>query len=93
MVDLQEIHSLTDFLRNHKAHVKRLKKTRKPEILTVNGRAEVVIIDVESFQVILDKLAHVETVEAIKAGYEAAKRGEVRSLEEFDAEMRAKYDL
>jgi PHD/YefM family antitoxin component YafN of YafNO toxin-antitoxin module len=93
MVDLQEIHSLTDFLRNHKAHVKRLKKTRKPEILTVNGRAEVVVIDVESFQVILDKLAHVETVEAIKAGYEAAKRGEVRSLEEFDAEMRAKYDL
>ena len=40
MLDTREIHSLTDFLRNHKAHVKRLKKTQAPEVLTVNGKAE-----------------------------------------------------
>ena len=43
MLDTRQIHSLTDFLRNHKAHVARLKETKAPEILTVNGRAEVVI--------------------------------------------------
>ena len=93
MVDIQEIHSLTDFLRNHKTHVSRIKETRTPEILTVNGKAEIVIIDVESFQAMVEKIARLETIEAIKAGYEAAKRGEVRSLDEFDAEVRAKYGL
>ena len=50
MLDTRQIHSLTDFLRNHKAHLARLKETKTPEILTVNGRAEVVIQDAESYQ-------------------------------------------
>ena len=40
MIDLKEIHPLTDFQRNTKAHLKHLKKTGKPHVLTVNGRAE-----------------------------------------------------
>ncbi len=42
MLDTRHIHSLSDFVRNPKAHVARLKETRTPEVLTVNGRAEVV---------------------------------------------------
>ena len=45
MLDTREIHSLTGFLRNHKAHVTRLKETHAPEVLTVNGKAEVVVQD------------------------------------------------
>ena len=30
MLDTREIHSLTHFLRNHKAHVARLKETQAP---------------------------------------------------------------
>jgi prevent-host-death family protein len=93
MIDVREVHALTDFLRNHKAHLARIKETKTPEILTVNGKAEVVVIDVESFQEMQERLRHVETVEAIKAGYEAVKRGDVRPLEEFAAEMRAKYGV
>jgi hypothetical protein len=37
MLDTREIHSLTDFLRNHKAHVTRLKK-RYRIIFTYQGR-------------------------------------------------------
>ena len=40
MLDTRENHPLTDFLRNHKAHVTRLKETHAPEVLTVNGTAE-----------------------------------------------------
>ena len=36
MLDAREIHPLTDFLRNHKAHVARLKESGTPEVLTVN---------------------------------------------------------
>ncbi len=34
MLDIRQIHPLTDFLRNHKAHVARLKETRTPDVLT-----------------------------------------------------------
>ena len=93
MIDVREVHALTDFLRNYKAHLARIKETRTPEVLTVNGRAEVVVLDIESFQEILEQLRHIETVEAIKAGYDAMKRGDVRPLDEFAAEMRSKYGI
>ena len=56
MLHASEIHSLTDFLRNHKAHVSRLKETHAPEVLTVNGKAEVVVQDAASYQIMLDRL-------------------------------------
>ena len=56
MLDTREIHSLTDFLRNHKAHVAPLKETQAPEVLTVSGKAEVVVQDAASYQIMLDRL-------------------------------------
>jgi PHD/YefM family antitoxin component YafN of YafNO toxin-antitoxin module len=62
MLDTCGIHSLTDFLRNHKAHVARLKETHAPEVLTVNGKAEVVVQDATSYQAMLGRLHHMETI-------------------------------
>ena len=56
MLDTRQIHSMSDFLRNHKAHVARLKETRTPEVLTVNGRAEVVLLDTESYETMVEQL-------------------------------------
>ena len=91
MMDARHIHSLTDFLRNHKVHVKRLKKTHIPEILTVNGKAEIVILDVNSYQALMEKLDRIETIEAIREGLAAAERGELKPADQIFAEMRAKY--
>ena len=56
MLDTLNIHSLTDFLRNHKSHVARLKQTRVPEVLTANGKAEVIVLqDAESYQQMVDR--------------------------------------
>jgi hypothetical protein len=93
MVDTRQIHPLTDFLRNHKAHVARLKETKTPEVLTVNGRAELVVQDVESYQDMLDRLHHMETLAAIREGIASAERGELKPAEQVFAEMRAKYGL
>lgn len=93
MLDARQIHSLTDFLRNHKVHLARLKETKTPEILTVNGRAEVVIQDAESYQDLLDRLHHMETLTAIKEGMASADRGELKPAEQVFAEMQAKYGL
>ena len=48
------IKSLTDFLRNSKDHISKLKKTGKPQILTVNGEASVVVQDAESYAQMAD---------------------------------------
>ena len=93
MLDTRQIHPLTDFLRNHKAHVARLKETRTPEVLTVNGRAEVVIQDAESYQNLVDRLHHMETITAIREGIASADRGELKPAEQVFAEMKAKYGI
>jgi PHD/YefM family antitoxin component YafN of YafNO toxin-antitoxin module len=93
MLDAREIHSLTDFLRNHKAHMTRLKKTHAPEVLTVNGKAEIVVQDAESYQGLLDRLHHMETLAAIQEGMASAERGELKPAAQVFAEMRAKYGL
>jgi hypothetical protein len=92
-LDTREIHSLTDFLRNHKAHVTRLKETQAPEVLTVNGKAEVVVQDVASYQLMLDRLYHMETLAAIQEGMASAERDELKPAAQVLDEMRAKYGL
>jgi PHD/YefM family antitoxin component YafN of YafNO toxin-antitoxin module len=93
MLDTRGIHPLTDFLRNHKAHVKRLKKTHAPEVLTVNGKAELVIQDADSYQRMLDRLHHMETLAAIQEGMASVERGEQKPAAQVLDEMRAKYGL
>jgi len=93
MLDARQIHPLTDFLRNHKAHVARLKESRAPEVLTVNGRAELIVQDADSYQALLDRLHHLETLAAIRAGIASAERGELKPAEQVYSEMQAKYDL
>ena len=90
MLDVRQIHPLTDFLRNHKVHVTRLKETGAPEVLTVNGKAEVVIQDAESYQELLDRLYRLETIAAIREGLASAERGEMKDAEQVFAEMKAR---
>lgn len=40
MFRTDSIYSLTDFQRNARTHLDRLKQSGQPEILTVNGQAE-----------------------------------------------------
>ena len=56
MIRPQDIGSLTDFSRNTKAHLKRLKRTGRPELLTVNGKAEVVVQSAAAYQRLIASL-------------------------------------
>lgn len=58
---------MSDFARNPKAHVARLKETKTPEVLTVNGRAEVVMLDTETYESLMERLHHMEEVSAVRA--------------------------
>jgi len=88
-----ETHPLSDFLENHQAHIARLKETGVPEILTVNGEMELVILDAESYQEMVCRLERAEVVAAIREGIAAAERGEMKPAEQVYAEMRTRYGI
>ena len=54
MLNVQDIRSLTDFQRHTRAYLRRLRQTRRPAILTVNGKAELIIQNAEAFEETLD---------------------------------------
>jgi prevent-host-death family protein len=91
MVNLsQDIHPLTDFKRNTSDFVSRMKKTRRPVVLTVNGKAELVVQDAKSYQQILDRLERFEAVEAIRLGIAAAEEGRVKPARRVLAKLQEK---
>jgi PHD/YefM family antitoxin component YafN of YafNO toxin-antitoxin module len=93
MIKLKNIQSLTSFKRNTVESVEQLKKNKSPLILTVNGKAELVVIEAEEYEEMLERLEQVETVKTIKTGIEAFENGESRSAREALADLKKKYDI
>jgi len=92
LIDLNEVFSLTEFQRNAKDHVERLAQTGKPQVLTVNGKAAVVVQDAASYQRMLDEKERLEAAAGIQRGIEAMKRGETRPLEAALDDLKTKYE-
>lgn len=91
MIDLREVRSVTEFQRNIKEYVGRLKQNKTPLVLTVNGRAELVVQDAESYQLMLDRLERAETVAAIRRGIKDAEEGRMMPFEEAVSKLREKH--
>jgi prevent-host-death family protein len=91
MIDLREVRSVTEFQRNLKEYVGRLKETKTPLVLTVNGRAELVVQDAESYQALLDRLEEAEATAAVREGIEQIKRGEGMSWPEAKKKLLKKH--
>ena len=94
MIDARQIYSLTEFLRNHKVHIAHLKETKTPEVLTVNGRAEVVILDAESYQKLMERMQQMESITAARRIIAQDKQaGETLTPEEKERRMRVVDEL
>lgn len=93
MIKLQDIHSLSDFQRKTKEHVLRLKETGLPEVLTVNGKAELVVLAAETFQMLADRLERAEAIVGIRQGLQEAKAGRGRPLGEALDAIRRKHRI
>ncbi len=89
----RDIHSLSSFKRNTLEFIEQMKQTGKPVVLTVNGKAELVVQDAESYQKLMDELERLEAIAGIKQGLEDVEAGRSTSLSEFDLEMRQKYGI
>ena len=76
MIDLKdEIDSLSNFKRDTAKYLKQLKKSGRPVVLTVNGKAELVVQDAASYQRLLEITERLETIEALKPAIEEMKAG------------------
>src|SRR5271154_5031591 len=90
-MDLErDIHSLTEFKRNTGDFLDQLRRTGSPVVLTVNGKAELVVQDARSYQRLHGRAERLETIRAVREGLASANRGEGRPMDDaFDAlEMR-----
>ena len=71
MVDItKDIQPLTAFRNNSVKMMRQLKRTKRPVILTVNGRVEAVVQDAEAYQELLDIAAKADAREGIRQGLE-----------------------
>lgn len=85
-INLNEIHSMTDFLRNAKSYAQHLKKTGQPAVLTVNGQAELVVQDAKSYQQLLDLASEAKHLAQLQRSIAEMKAGKVHDFDEiFDA--------
>ena len=87
MIALQDIRSLTDFQRNTKAHLRRLKATGRPEVLIVNGKAELIVQDAAAFADMLD------AIRGIQRGLDAMKEGTGKPFRQALDEIRARHKI
>lgn len=91
MIDLNSIYPLTDFVRNSKEHVARIKDSQQPEVLTVDGRPELVVQDAASYETMVAELEKARFMGAILQGERDIAEGKTRRAEDVVAEMKAKY--
>ena len=64
----KDISPLTEFKRDSVRMIARIKETGRPQILTVNGKPSVVVMDASAWQDIQDQLDYAETVSGIRKG-------------------------
>jgi prevent-host-death family protein len=94
MLDItKDIQSLTTFRRRSGDLMKQLKKSRRPVVLTVNGKAAAVVQDAQAYQRLLDIASGADAGEGIRQGLEDTRKGRTHPAPEFFEEFEAKYGI
>jgi prevent-host-death family protein len=94
MIDLTNgIDSLTNFKRNTPAFLDRLRESGQPMVLTVNGKAEVVVQDAASYQQLLELIERLDAIEGTRRGLDEMKAGKGKPLDQVDKEIRKKHRI
>lgn len=95
MLDIpNDIRSLSDFKRNTSELLERLKKTGNPLVLTINGKAELVVQDAKAYEDLLDRVQTIESIQRgradVKAGHTSPAR---KAFDRLDGSMAYRVEL
>jgi len=102
-----DIHPVTDFVRNHKRHQEHLRATGHREVFTINGTPELVLQDVRAYEreaeaaqrireenrELRERLEELETLVALNEAYAEMERGEGRLMEEVLSALRERLGI
>jgi prevent-host-death family protein len=89
----KDIQAVTTFRNNSAAFLEQLKRTKRPMILTVNGKAAAVVQDAAAYQRLLDVAAQADVNEGIRQGLDDVKEGRVTPAREALAAFRRRHGI
>ena len=85
MFQSSDIHTVTEFSRKPAEHIKRLAKSKRPEILTVNGKAAVVVQDAETYEKMAKLAEYAQSIQNIRQALSETGRPLAQFTNEFEA--------
>ncbi len=88
---LDDIQSLTDFQRETRKNIIRLKRTGRPAILTVKGQAELVVQDARSYQKLLARVEEAERQAELMRSIGEYRAGHMEDAETVFDDLEARY--
>jgi hypothetical protein len=86
-IALKDIWPLTDFRRNTKSHLRRLRKTGRAEILTVNGKPELIVQNAAAYEEMI------EAIRGIRRGLDAMAAGQGGPARKVLDRIRARHKI
>ena len=93
MLDInRDIDSLSNFKRHTPEFLRQLKETGHPVVLTINGKAELVVQDAASYQQLMELAERAEQLEISRQAVAEMKAGLGRPAEDMLAEMQRTLD-
>ncbi len=84
-----DIYTVTEFSRKPMEHIERLSESKRPEILTVDGKAAVVVQDAETYEKMAALAEYAESLKNIRQ----AMVEEGRPLREFTDGFESRHDI
>ena len=94
MLDItKDIQSLTTFRRRSGDFMKQLKKSKRPVVLTVKGKAAAIVQDAEAYQRLLDIAARADSEEGIRQGLDDVAHGRTQPAKEVFGDIRRNHGI
>jgi prevent-host-death family protein len=94
MLDItSDIQSLTTFRRRSGDFMRQIKKSKRPVVLTVKGKAAAIVQDAEAYQRLLDIAARADAEEGIRQGLDDVAHGRTLAARAAFNQIRRKHDI
>jgi prevent-host-death family protein len=87
----RDVRSLSDFKRNTVGFMKQMAQTGEPMVLTVNGKAKLIVQDAESYQELLQSLDYSQGVKGIRQGIQDVELGKTKPVSRVFSEIRRSH--
>lgn len=93
MSPITDVDSLTHFTQHAPEIAKRIKGSGAPLVLTVDGKAELVVQDAAAYRRLLEQVERHETLEALREGLRDVDEGRTRPAEEAFEDFKRRHAL